>query len=98
MTTVIMKYYSLPWYQFSDTYNCGAYGSDVYNSAQVCGTTTGGQQGSLLDTGIPLELVGGIAILMITAALAIKFFWPKKSTRNDYLPAPGPDIHSDPQS
>jgi hypothetical protein len=74
-----MNYLTLPVRQFGDTYNCGAYGADQYNSAQVCGASTSSSTGgNLADTGLPLDLIGGVAILIVTASFAIKMALARK--------------------
>lgn len=78
--------YQFPAYHFAGTYNCGAYGAEQYNSSQVCGAATGG---SLANTGLPLDLIGGIAILLITAAAAV-LMWRGKKARKQSGPPSGP--------
>src|SRR5437868_4410853 len=63
---------------FGDTYGCSSYGSGAYKSNSTCGATTAssgsGSSGGLVNTGIAVSLIVGLACLLLLVAILIRFW------------------------
>lgn len=73
-------------YYFAQAYGCDAYGQNAYNT---CATTTSGGDSNtggnsnLADTGISVAIFTAVAVIVMFAAMAVRF-WRRKKTN----PAP----------
>jgi hypothetical protein len=72
-----MQHYYLKGIQgFGATYGCSAYGTGGYTQSTACGTGSTANSGSnlLVNTGIAISLIVGLAALLLLAALLVRFW------------------------
>jgi len=76
----MQHYYLKEMRGFASTYGCSAYGTGGYTQSATCGagTSTGGnpESGSnlLVNTGIAISLIVGIAALLLLVAMLVRFW------------------------
>ena len=87
-----MKFYTTPGLtNFADTYGSGVYGNSTYscNSAtSTCGATTTNNSGSggasLVNTGVAIGLVVGLACAIALVAVLVRF-WRRPAKKSGEL-------------
>lgn len=69
----------------ADVYNCGRYGTDAYNSGEVCGASTTGSNGGLAFTGadVMVPLGGGLLLMVIAGMLLVRNLRRHRSSTSD---------------
>ncbi|HSX00177.1 MAG TPA: hypothetical protein VLH38_04040 [Patescibacteria group bacterium] len=62
--------------QFAASYGTSTYGDCVYSSSTTCGTAaiSGSGNGTLVNTGIAVGLIVGIACLVLVLVILVRFW------------------------
>lgn len=76
----------MQYFYLAQTYGCDAYGQNAYNTCSTTpsgggstgGTTDGGSR--LADTGITVAIFIGVALVVMLAAMTVRFWRRKKTT------------------